>query len=220
MTIIRPWDNPWYTSKLRCLRRRRDRLYKRAKNNRTIQTWELYKVARNNYVHELKSAKDLFERRQVDKINNFPSSRPWLQTVKGLFKTKNKSTAIPALSQQDGSITNDPYEKATSFNNFFLENLPDTKFLTKARLTSITFTKTDILDILKSLDPNKASGPEYINPEMLKHTAVHICSSLTRLFNMSMQQINFLLSGKKPMPRHFLKKVMHHSLTIIGLYPY
>ena len=36
MTIIRPWDNPWYTSKLR---RRRDRLYKRAKNNRTIQTW-------------------------------------------------------------------------------------------------------------------------------------------------------------------------------------
>ena len=206
MTIIRPWDNPWYTSKLRCLRRRRDRLYKRAKNNRTIQTWELYKVARNNYVHELKSAKDHFEQRQVDKINNFPSSRPWWQTVKGLFKAQNKSTAIPALSQQDGSITNDPYEKATSFNKFFLENskidttgatLPDTKFLSTARLTSITFTRTDILDILKSLDPNKASGPDYINPKMLKHTAVHICSSLTRLFNMSMQQNKFPSLWKK-----------------------
>ena len=68
------------------------------------------------------------------------------------FKTKNKFTAIPALSQQDGLITNDPYEKATSFNIFFLENskidttgatLPDTKFLTTARLTSMTFTRTD-----------------------------------------------------------------------------
>ena len=215
MTIIRPWDNPWYTSKLRCLRRRRDRIYKRAKNNRTIQTWELYKVARNNYVRELKSAKDHFEQRQIDKINNFPSSRPWWQTVKSLFKTKNKSTAIPALSQQDGSITNDPYEKATSFNNFFLENskidttgatLPDTKFLTTARLTSITFTRTDILDILKLLDPNKASGPDYINPKMLKHTAVHICSSLTRLFNMSMQQNKFPSLWKKANVSPLFKK--------------
>ena len=74
-----------YTFVLQGGRRRRDRLYKRAKKPRTIQTWELYKVARNNYVRELKSAKD---HRQVNKSNNFPSSRPWWQTVEGLLKLK------------------------------------------------------------------------------------------------------------------------------------
>ena len=31
MTIVRPWHNPWYSSKLFCLQRRRDRLDKQAK---------------------------------------------------------------------------------------------------------------------------------------------------------------------------------------------
>ena len=71
MTIIRPWDNPWYTSNLRCLRRRRDRLYKRAKYNRTIQTWELYKVARNNYVRELNPPKIILNRGKSTKLTIF-----------------------------------------------------------------------------------------------------------------------------------------------------
>ena len=33
-------------------------------------------------------------------------------------------------------------------------------------------------------------------------------------------KLNCLLSGKKQMSRHFKKKLMHQSLTIIGLYPY
>ena len=49
---------------------------------------------------------------------------------------------------------------------------------------------------------------------------MHVCSSLTRLFNMSMQQIKLPSLWKKQMSRHFKKKLMHQSLTIIGLYPY
>ena len=73
--------------------------------------------------------------------------------------------------------------------------LSDTNFLTTTRLTIITFSRVDILDMLKSLDPNKVSGPDCINPKMLKCTAVHVCSSLTRLCPCN--KIHFLLSGKK-----------------------
>ena len=125
-----------------------------------------------------------------------------------LFKSKRKYTAISTLCQQDGSITNDPYEKATSFNNFFLDyskqamsgaTLSDTNFLTTTRLTIITFSRVDILDMLKSLDPNKVSGPDCINPKMLKCTAVHVCSSLTRYVHAT-KLISFFLEKKNVSP--------------------
>ena len=81
---IRPWDNPWYTTELRRLRRRSDRLYKKAKRTAAFTAWELYHQARNLYVKEIKQAKLNYEQRQIDKINNFApgSSRSWWQTVK------------------------------------------------------------------------------------------------------------------------------------------
>ena len=46
---------------------------------------------------------------------------------------------------------------------------------------------------------------------MLKHTAVHICSSLTRLFNMSMQQNKFPPLWKNANVSPLLKKVVPHQ---------
>ena len=48
-------------------------------------------------------------------------------------------------------------------------------------------TESQILDYLISLDVNKASGPDWISPIMLKHTAHSIAPSLTALFNISIR---------------------------------
>ena len=47
-------------------------------------------------------------------------------------------------------------------------------------------------NLLSSVDPSKASGPDLISARMLKHTAASISRAITQLFNMS------LTSGKLP----------------------
>ena len=119
---IRLWDNPWHTTELRRLRRRRDRLHKKAKRTATFTAWELYRQDRNLYVKEIKQAKLSYEQRQMDKINNFApeSSRSWWQTVKVFYKSKRSS--IPSVQLPNGNVTNDPILKATMFNNFFISS--------------------------------------------------------------------------------------------------
>ena len=82
-------------------------------------------------------------------------------------------------------------------NNFFISNsnldttnatLPPIHYETESRLNSIKCCELEICDILKSLDPNKASGADGISPRMLKYTASSIYPSLTRLFNISLEQ--------------------------------
>ena len=66
--------------------------------------------------------------------------------------------------------------------------LPPIHYETESLLNSIKCCELEICDILKSLDPNKASGADGISPRMLKSTASSIYPSLTRLFNISLEQ--------------------------------
>ena len=73
---------------------------------------------------EIKQAKLNYEQRQIDKINNFAPgySRSWWQTVKVFYKSKSKRSSIPSAQLPNGNVTNDPFLKATMFNNFFISN--------------------------------------------------------------------------------------------------
>ena len=48
-------------------------------------------------------------------------------------------------------------------------------------------TESEVYDLLASLDVSKASGQDGISARMLKHTALSITPSITKLFNLSLQ---------------------------------
>ncbi|CAB3990484.1 Hypothetical predicted protein [Paramuricea clavata] len=54
-------------------------------------------------------------------------------------------------------------------------------------IDQLSVTESDVLRTLKSLDPDKALGPDEIPGRILKVTANQIAPSLTRLFNKSLQ---------------------------------
>ena len=60
-----------------------------------------------------------------------------------------------------------------------------------SRLSTINITVNQTLDILKSLDTSKASGPDGISSRMLKETAISIAPSFTRLLQMSLSSATF-----------------------------
>ena len=82
--------------------------------------------------------------------------------------------------------------KAEAFNDFFLSHasidtsnakLPeDSNF--EIRLDSIVASEQEILDLIKSLDTTKATGPDGIGPRLLYEAGYTIVPSLTKLINL------------------------------------
>ena len=69
-------------------------------------------------------------------------------------------------------------------------SLPDITETPNRILSSINAEK-DVIDILKSLDVNKATGPDKISAKMLREASIAIAKPLTRLINMSLNKMVF-----------------------------
>ena len=125
--------------------------------------------------------------------------KSWWQTVE-YFWGRNSDSNIPPIDNSN-KISNSNLEKAESFNNLFLSNAtldntnvplpPHVPLLNNNTLCSIEATKQDVLDILKSLDTNKATGPDGVSPRMLHKAGPAIPKFLNRLIKVSKSQQSY-----------------------------
>ena len=56
--------------------------------------------------------------------------------------------------------------------------------------TYIKISESDILEVLTSLDPTKASGLDNIGPNLLKYCSIALAAPLHHLFSMCIHQCN------------------------------
>ena len=74
-------------------------------------------------------------------------------------------------------------------NNAFLNSntatLPRSVPLRTERITNIVATEQDVLDIINSINVNKATGPDGVSPTMLREAGLSIVKPLTKLINLS-----------------------------------
>ena len=100
----------------------------------------------------------------------------------------------------------DDQDKAELFNSFFLthstlddSNEPDPidDVTTDQTLPNVEIIEKDVSDITKTLDTNKATGPDKISQKMLKEAGDSIAPSLTKLFNLSLNQAKYPSQWKK-----------------------
>ena len=134
--------------------------------------------------------------------NTFSNKSFW-QTAKR-FLGNNSDCTIPTLSHNDESVTS-AKAKAECFNHYFTSkcSLDETGATLPPQLThhtpvlcDIYISETQVSDILKSLPPNKAAGPEGIGPKLIKEAGDAIVPSLTRLFNLSLESHTVPLEWK------------------------
>ena len=207
IVTIRPHDCPYYTSELRKQKRKLDRLHKKAKNsNNNSDVWSSFRMARNEYQRNLKDAENKYNENLATNLkkNNGISPRRWWSIAKSFLGFKSESTLPPIV---DGDKLHfDNLSKAEAFNKFFLSHstldtshatLPDMTPTTNASIDTIIISENDVLGILKSLDVSKSTGPDNISPRMLRETAQSITPSLTRLFNLSLNNCHFPSGWKK-----------------------
>ena len=203
---VRPLDLPWFNSSLRCTRRKVHRAYNKAKDHKyDVHFWNSYTTIRNQYQEQLKTAETNYNNKLgVSLKNATKKNKAWWRTVK-YFLNRNQSSAIPSLFHDNCHIT-DNLSKAEIFNKFFLDQsnidtsrarAPPALNQPEVFLGSIRINREEVLDILKSLDVTKATGPDGVSAILLREGAPSICDSLTRLFNLSLQQEVFPSSWKQ-----------------------
>jgi hypothetical protein len=94
------------------------------------------------------------------------------------------------------------------FNNYFCDQSdinddylspPDLDGPLYEKLRRIIITETDVDDILKTLDTSKVTGPDMLNPSLLKEASSILKYPLCKLLIFHYPQVYFLLSGNLQM---------------------
>ena len=196
--VIRPNDKIFFTPELRKLRRKKNRLHRRAKQLNTVFHWSQFREARNYYNLKIKEAKINHEVKQASELKHSDNIHPkkWWKIAKSFIKKDaDKGSCYPPI-KVNGDIVTDDKEKAEAFNNHFIKfstvnaehaPVPDGTTRVNQTLKDITITEKDVIDLLKALDIKKASGPDQISQKMLKEAGFTIAPSLTKIFNRSLE---------------------------------
>ena len=211
MVTIRNSDRPWFNSELRREIRKRDRIRKIAKKFNKQSDIDKYKKQRNKVKNLKKTAKEHFEQNLDTLIlENISNPKTYWKIMKMLIKSNKGCSNIPPLQNiiQDEGLDEVVYEddeKCELLNKYFsfissLEDanipLPDIEHGTNNFLRDIVITTDEIVDIIKILNPNKASGPDIISHKMLKLCPEKIAVPLQIIFNKSLLQCKYPTSWK------------------------
>ncbi len=208
--IIRPNDKPWYDSEIRRTSKLRDKARKKAINSGDADNWAKYKSLRNKVNNMKKYARESFYNGiELNLSDAFSNDKKYFWKLVRYFVKENKtSNTIPTLKDNVGNIENFYFsdsEKADCLNNFFVSistvddtgaSLPQMIHKTDQELDMVIINESEVNDILKILQCNKACGNDFINHKMLKGVSATISKPLTTLFNRSVVECHFPASWK------------------------
>ena len=137
-------------------------------------------------------SKQKYFSRLTHKFSNIQKSSKAYYALLKFFLNNRKILVISPLFHNNKFVT-DFKKKAELFNSFFAKQCSliknDSKlplrlrFLTDKRLSTIKFVDTDILKIIRNLNPNKAHGHDKLSIRMLKICDNSICRPLELIFN-------------------------------------
>ena len=201
MIWIRKSDPPWMNGLIRKTIRKRRRLHSKAKRTNSDYDWAKYRKIRNKCVNLVKSAKDRYIEIQTSSLDSPSLSiHNWWKLLKNVLGTASNKSDYPPLNVE-GEIVENDIDKGIIFSTFCCRqsciddsevDLPEEyDNIQIPKLDNIHITEQDIKDILIQLNISKASGPDLLNPRLLKEAANTLKYPLYKLFNKSLQLAQF-----------------------------
>ena len=196
-----PNDPPWITQNIKSMLRRQNRQYKNYKKHGFRPE---DKLAVDSFRIDCENALLAAKENYLQNIGNRladpnTSQKSYWQFINKIMN-KCKAPRIPPLLINNKFITNCKI-KAEEFNLYFSNQckpivnnsvLPHFETLTENRLSSIPINYSNILDIVRSLNPNKASGFDGISAKMLILSDESVILPLKLIFQ------NILATGNYP----------------------
>jgi hypothetical protein len=178
----------WFDIDLICLLREKERAWRKLRQSRSEVDRTIFSKLRSEFksVSKAKHSEYILDMETQIKCN---SKRFW-----GFVKKKRNSSTVPNCMFFNDTQADNPASIAESFNSFFQSvftkdddtDLPpfDTRIIDQ--LCAISFNYIDTLQVLLSIDTNKAVGPDNVSGLLLKECAHELAVPLTIIFNRSL----------------------------------
>ena len=187
----------WISTDLKRNIRKRDRLFKRAKETQSSFDWARWRHQRNVVSNMNKQLKSEYIKTQVEKLLTQKHDPYKYHKTLRIITHRTRDDIIPPLLGPDGDVVTNDQDKATIFVNHFSAqstiNLPDNHAppsnVTNEQVPTLEHISTneqEVLRILNTLDINKSTGPDGLPAKFLKLTALLIAKPLSQLFNKSL----------------------------------
>ena len=212
---VRPLDLPWINSNIRRLMRKRNRLFRKYKKDKSIENYDNFKRERNEVTTHLRRSKQHYIDSLANKLKspNLTSKDYW-KTLKSFIKPTQTST-IPPQYQNDIYVS-DNTEKSNLLNDYFAQQtliddssstLPESTNIVGPFLNNIQFTPLEVQGVPETLELSKSTGPDNVNNRVLKELSVALSNPLCDLFKLLCLKTIFLIFGKKRMFHLSTKKM-------------
>ena len=190
------WHVPWLTPSLKRAIRKKQRLYRKAKQRKTHESWAKFKNFRKATKSKLLEAYNGYVSNLLDTTTN-PDHPTLGKRFWSFIKSMKKDNVgiSPLKENGEGEAVYDSKKKANLLSEQFksvftqedLENLPS---LPQAfpNISQLNFDTVGIAKLLISnLNVKKAAGPDQIPCWVLKNAAQEIAPFLQQFFSLSLQ---------------------------------
>ena len=194
----RPSDPPWMHNEIRKLIRLRKRHHSTAKRTDSQSNWAQYRKTRNLCINKIRNARQTYYGKVADNLKSGNlSPKQWWKELKRITDSKNSKTYPPIKFDEHSLPISDNKKKADLFNAYFCSqsnvndrntNLPnDSNLYYVNALPQIVTSTQNVKDVLETLDTSKATGPDCINPTLLKQAASAIAQPQSKFYNLSLR---------------------------------
>lgn len=198
------------------LRRKKERLWKRYLQTKQEADFSLYATASNKLRKLTRKLKYNFEK-SIAESCKVDVKRFWNYANRRL-KTKS---GIETLNLEGGGIAKTDAEKVEALSKFFestftredVTNVPTLPDVGNGMIMDeITITKDQVISKLKSLNPNKAPGPDGLHPKVLKECANELGETFQEIYNKSLHEGTIPHQWKDAIVKPIYKKGSRHEV--------
>ena len=193
----KPTDQPWFGYRCRLAAERKYSAWMRYKRNPTHRNKELHRAA----CRQMQTTSKWAIRRWEDDLRSKlrgpgVGSKTWWTLVKERQGTSFQDS-IPPLTKPDGSTANSSREKAELLADLFATKMavsdplrppPQLNLECNDPVTMVEVTTEHVEHLLREIDVKKATGPDDVSPQVLKHCAGELSGPLSEVFKACLEE--------------------------------
>ena len=192
------YRKPWMTAALLKSSRNKNKLYLAFINNPTPANKNKYTAYKNRFKSLCKKSEKTFYSAEFTRYSK-DLKNTWI-TIKSIFKTKQHDSLIKCVNSNGSKITDNAH-MAELFNNYFTNiadevvtkipspSKPATFYLDPPSLTSFAIYPTsaeEVLALSTTLKTTQSTGPDDLNPSVMKPLLSIIAKPLAEIINCSL----------------------------------
>ena len=217
-TVLRDRSNlPWFDAELHklCIQKERSRL--RYEFSQNPEHYEKFSVVRKNL-------KDLMKKKMRANVNDPSNPNAVTKKFRSFVKSNSNSVRIPVQVHRNSIHANNDQKRAELFNAYFYDQFSESSTYQtdidclSGTLFEIDFNTYSIMNMLKSIDINKSSGPDGIEGVVLKNCALALSYPLSILFKISYVSGQLPTNWKMANVDQYIKKAINPTFKITALY--